>query len=63
MCSYLLFFLLDIMKKVDKYMFNVRLAGDHQYRKWLFTWQSLVMSLMVSYFMLSFFPRDFLDEI
>ena len=29
-------------------MFNVRLAGDHLYEKWLFTWLSLVMSLMVS---------------
>ena len=35
-------------------MFNVRLAGgDHLYGKWLFTWLSLVMSLMVSYFVLS----------
>ena len=44
-------------------MFNVWLAGDHLYWKWLFTWLSLVMSLMVSYFVLSFFPRDVLDEI
>ena len=43
-------------------MFNVRLAGDHLYGKWLITWLSLVMSLMVSYFVLSFFPRDVLDE-
>ena len=35
-------------------MCNVRLAGDHLYGKWLFTWQSLVLSLMVSYFVLSF---------
>ena len=35
-------------------MINVRLAGYRQYRKWLFTRLSLVMSLMVSYFMLSF---------
>ena len=34
-------------------MFNVRLAGDHL---------SLVMSLMVTCFVLSFFPRDILDE-
>ena len=40
-------------------MFNDGLAGDHLYGKWL----SLVMSLMVSYFALSFFPRDVLDEI
>ena len=44
-------------------MFNVRLAGDHLYGKPLFTWLSLLMSLMVSYFVLSFFPRDVLDEI
>ena len=31
-------------------MFNVRLAGDHLYEKWLFTWLLLVMSLMVSSF-------------
>ena len=44
-------------------MFNVRLAGDHVYGKLLFTWLSLVMYLVVSYFMLSFFPRGVLDEI
>ena len=44
-------------------MFNVRPAGDHLYGKWLFTWLSLVISLMVAYFVLSFFPRDVLDEI
>ena len=44
-------------------MFNVRLAEDHMYGNWLFTSLSLVMSLMVSYFVLSFFPRDVLDEI
>ena len=43
-------------------MFNARLAGDHLYGAWLFTWLSLVMSLMVSYFVLSFFPPDVLDE-
>ena len=43
-------------------MFNVRLALDHPYGKWLFTRLSLVMSLMVFYFVLSFFPRDVLDE-
>ena len=36
-------------------MFNVWLAGDHLYGKWLFTRLSLVMSLMVPYFVLSFF--------
>ena len=44
-------------------MFNVRLAGDYLHGKWHFTWLSLVMSLMVSYFALSFFPRDVPDEI
>ena len=44
-------------------MFNVRLVGDHLYGKWLFTLLSLVMSLMMSNFVLSFFPRDVLDEI
>ena len=44
-------------------MFNVRLAGNLLYGKWLFTWLSLLMSLMVSYLFLSFFPRDVLDEI
>ena len=43
-------------------MFNVRLAGDHLYGKQLFTWLSLVVSLMAS-FVLSFFPLDVLDEI
>ena len=33
-----------------------------QLGKLLFTWLSLVMSMMVS-FVLSFFPRDVLDEI
>ena len=46
-------------------MLNVSLAGDHLYGKLLFTWLSLVMSLMVSYclIVLSFSPRDVLDEI
>ena len=44
-------------------MLNVRLAGDHLYGKWLFTLLSLVMSLMVSYFVLPFHPQDILDEI
>ena len=34
-------------------MFNVRLAGGHLYGKQLFTWLSLVVSLMAS-FVLSF---------
>ena len=35
-------------------MFSVRLAGDHLYGKWPFTWLSLVVSLMMSYSVLSF---------
>ena len=38
-------------------MFNARLAGDHLYGKWLFTWQLLVMSLMVS-FCAVLFPHE-----
>ena len=44
-------------------MFSVRLAGDHLYGKWLFTWLSFVVSLVVSYFVVSFFQRDVLDGI
>ena len=44
-------------------MFNVRLAGDPLYGKWLFTWLSLVMSLVVFCFVLSFSQRDVLNEI
>ena len=43
-------------------MSNVRLAGGHLYGKQLFTWLSLVVSLIAS-FVLSFFPLDVLDEI
>ena len=43
-------------------MFTVRLAGGYLYGKQLFTWLSLVVSLMAS-FVLSFFPLDVLDEI
>ena len=43
-------------------MFNVSLAGGHLYGKQLFTWLSLVVSLMTS-FVQSFFPVDVLDEI
>ena len=39
-----------------------RLACDHLFGKLLFAWLSLVVSVMVS-FVLSFFPRDVLDEI
>ena len=44
-------------------MLSVRLAGDHLYRKLLFTWLSLVMFILFIFFLLSFFPRDVLDEI
>ena len=37
-------------------MLNVRLAGDHLYWKLLFTWLSLVMSMMVSFYAV-FFPK------
>ena len=43
-------------------MFNVRLAGGHLYGKQLFTWLTLVVSLMAS-FVLSFLPLDVLGEI
>ena len=43
-------------------MFNDRLAGNHQFGKLLFTWLSMVMSLVVSSCAI-FFPRDVLDEI
>ena len=43
-------------------MFNVRLAGGHLYGKQMFTWLSLVVSLMAS-FVLSFFLPDVLDEL
>ena len=43
-------------------MFNVGLAGGHLYGKQLFTWLSLMVSLMAS-FVLSFFPTRCLDEI
>ena len=44
-------------------MLSVRLAGDDLFGKWLFTWLLLLMSLIVSYFVMFFFPRDVLDEI
>ena len=43
-------------------MFNNRIASGHLYGKKLFTWLSLVVSLIAS-FVLSFFPLDVLDEI
>ena len=38
-------------------MLNVRLAGDHLYGKLLFTWLSLVMSMMVSFYAVLFPTR------
>ena len=43
-------------------MLTVRLAGDHLYGKLLFTWLSLVVSMLVSFYA-AFFQRDILDEI
>ena len=43
-------------------MLNVRIVGGHLYVKQLFTWLSLVVSL-VAFFVLSCFPLDVLDEI
>ena len=43
-------------------MFNIRLAGGHLYGKQLFSWLSLVVSLVAS-FCAVFFPLDVLDEI
>ena len=48
--------------EIGKIYVKYRLAGDHQYEKLLFTWLSLVMSLMAS-FCAVFFPHDVLDEI
>ena len=59
---YLLFFLLYINTNKGKNMLNVSVVGDHLYGKLLFTWLSLVMSLMVS-FCAVFLPRDVLDEV
>ena len=44
-------------------MFNVRLAGDILYGKWLFTWLMLVTTLTVSYFVLFSFLWDVFEEI
>ena len=43
-------------------MFNVRLASGHLYGTQLFTWLSLMLSLMTS-FVLSFFPLGVLGGI
>ena len=49
-------------KVIYKSYDTILLSCDHLFGKLLFTWLSLVMSMMVS-FVLSFFPRDVLDEI
>ena len=43
-------------------MLNARLAGGHLFGKQLFTWLSLVVSLVAS-FCAFLFPLDVLDEI
>ena len=43
-------------------MLNVRLASGHLYGKQLFTWLSMVVSLLAS-FVLSYFPIDVFVEI
>ena len=58
-------FLMDILviykyKNRKKLLLNVRLAGDHLYGKLLFTWLSLVMSMMVS-FCAVLFPTRYLE--
>ena len=44
-------------------MFNVRLTGGHLYGKQLFTWLSLVVSLIASFCAVLFPARCLLDEI
>ena len=44
-------------------MIYIRPAGDYLYGKWLFTWLSPMMSLMVSFCAVFFFQWDVLDEI
>ena len=61
-CCFLLLFLLYINIEIGKKMLIIRLADDNLYEKLLFTWPSLVMSLMC-HFVLSLFLRDVLDEI
>ena len=56
--------ILVIYKYKNRYkkMLNVRQASDHLYGKWLLTWLPLLKSLS-AVFVLSFFPRDVLNEI
>ena len=61
---YLSLFLLYInIKMGKKKMLNVRLASGHLYGEQLFTWLSLVVSLMASFCAVLFCPLDVLDEI
>ena len=39
-------------------LLNVRLAGYHMYGKLLFTWLSLVMSMIVSFYAVLFLTRS-----
>ena len=43
--------------KIGKIVLNVRLSIDHLYGKLLFTWLSLVMSMMVSFYAVLFPTR------
>ena len=40
-------------------MFNIKLAGDYLYGKLLFTWLSLVMSLVLSFCVVVFYQKMF----
>ena len=48
-CRYLSLFVLYINIEIGFKVLNVRLAGGHLYGKQLFTWLSLVVSLMASF--------------
>ena len=51
-CDAFLFMVIHVIynyKNREQCLLNVRLAGDHLYGKMLFTWLSLVMSMMVSF--------------
>ena len=51
-CGLLLLIVIPVIYtniEIDKNDDNVKLASDHLYLKFLFTWLSLVMSLMVSF--------------
>ena len=57
---YLSLFLLYINIKIGE--IDVNLAGGHLYGKQLFTWLSLVVSLMASFYAVLFPTLDVLDE-